>query len=52
MEKFNLIMLKTMIYMIICYIAHKLSDDFLSGGIAMAMCIIASDVIDNRTKEE
>lgn len=52
MQKFNLIMLKTMFYMVICYIAHKLSDDFLSGGVAMAMCLIVGDVIDNKTKEK
>ena len=52
MGKFNLIMLKTMIYIIICYIANKISNDFISGGIAMAMCLVVGDFIDEKVKEE
>ena len=52
MRKFNLVILKTIVYIIICYIAHKISDDFLSGGIAMAMCICVGNFIDKKSEED
>lgn len=52
MKKINSIMLKTIIYMIICYVAHTISDDFISGGIAMAMCLTVGEFIDEKSGEE
>ena len=52
MKKFNLLILKTIVYLIICYIAHTISDDFISGGIAMAMCLTIGEFIDEKSEEE
>lgn len=55
MKTLNRLLLKFIIFYIICFITNKISDTYFSGGIAGMLCMVAGgviDKIDEKMKEE
>ena len=52
MKKFNLYILKIVFCLLICYVSNKMSDTYLSGGIAGILCTSIIEIIDKKIKEE
>lgn len=52
MKKFNLYILKIIFCLLICYITNKMSDTYLSGGIAGILCMSILEIIDKKSEEE
>ena len=52
MNRFNLILIKIAIGLIIVCIAHTISDSFESGGIAIALFMTILQYINKKTKED
>ena len=52
MKEFNLGILKFIFCLLICYITNKMSDTYLSGGIAGMLCMAITEFIDKKSEEE
>lgn len=52
MKRFNLLILKFIVCLLICYITNKIADTYLSGGIAGTLCMGIQRIIDKETKED